>query len=68
MTVDQCERPMNLSNGVISYEDGDSSNIFIGNRIEYHCANGTELRGVQYRFCQRNGNWSGSEPECIGQT
>ena len=58
---------MNISNGGISYEDGDPNNIFVGDRIEYYCANGTELHGSRYRFCQRNGNWSDSEPECKGQ-
>lgn len=67
VTVDQCDRPTNITNGGISYEDDDPNNIFIGNRIEYHCANGTELYGSKYRFCQRNGNWSDSEPECKGQ-
>ncbi len=67
VTVDQCDRPRNITNGGISYEDDDPNNIFVGNRIEYNCANGTELQGSKYRFCQRNGNWSDSEPECKGQ-
>jgi hypothetical protein len=67
VTVDQCDRPRNITNGGISYEDDDPNNIFVGNRIEYNCANGTELKGSKYRFCQRNGNWSDSEPECKGQ-
>ena len=66
VTVDQCNRPTNITNGGISYEDDDPNNILIGNRIEYYCANGTELHGSKYRFCQRNGNWSDTEPECKG--
>ena len=67
VTVDQCDQPTDIINGTISYEDGDTNNIFVGNRIEYNCINGTELQGSKYRFCQRNGNWSGEEPECKGQ-
>ena len=64
--VNQCESPEEVMNGNITYQDNDPTNILPGDMIEYTCAQGTELQGPQYRFCQRNGNWSDSEPQCIG--
>ena len=67
VAVNQCEVPTKLVNGNITFEDDDPANILPGDMIEYACSEGTELQGPQYRFCQRNGNWSDEQPQCIGE-
>lgn len=66
VAVNQCDPPVEVENGNITFQDSDPANILPGDMIEYACNNGTELKGPQYRFCQRNGNWSDEEPQCIG--
>ena len=66
MATNQCDPPPEVYNGNITFQDSDPANILPGDMIEYTCNNGTELKGPQYRFCQRNGNWSDEEPQCIG--
>lgn len=53
--------------GNITYANGDPSNILVGDIITYSCEPGTDLRGPSKRFCQRSGNWTGSDPECVGE-
>ena len=40
-----------------------TSRLF-GGRATYTCDENYELFGVQSRFCQANGSWSGTEPRC----
>ena len=53
--------------GNITYSNGDPANILVGDVITYSCAPGTDLHGPSQRFCQRSGNWTGSDPECVGK-
>ena len=32
----------------------------------YFCNSGYELKGAKIRTCQINGEWSGTDPVCIG--
>ena len=66
VAVNQCDPPAEIVNGNITFQDSDPANILPGDMIEYACSEGTELEGPQYRFCQRTGNWSDTEPQCIG--
>ena len=67
VAVNQCDTPSEIINGNITFQDSDPSNILPGDMIEYACNEGTELRGPQYRFCQRSGNWSDDDPQCVGK-
>lgn len=67
MSSERCEQPDEILNGTISYQDNDTSNVLVGDIISYSCDPGTELQGPNQRFCQRSGNWSDSEPLCIGE-
>ena len=67
VAANQCDHPTETPNGNITFQDGDPANIFPGDMIEYICNEGTELEGPQYRFCLRSGNWSDSEPQCVGE-
>ena len=66
VAVNQCDPPVEVENGNITFRDSDPANILPGDMIEYVCDDGTELNGSHYRYCQRNGNWSDEEPQCIG--
>ena len=68
MAVNRCEIPTEVANGNITFQDDDPDNILPGDMIEYACNEGTELQGPKYRFCQRNGNWSEDEPQCLGKS
>ena len=68
VAVNQCDPPAEIVNGNITFQDSDPANILPGDMIEYTCSKGTELEGPQYRFCQRTGNWSDTEPQCIGMS
>lgn len=61
--VEQFELPMcgNLTdpeNGMVEIDGSFSVAI-------YSCDEGFELMGPMVRNCQRDGNWSGSEPTCV---
>ena len=32
--------------------------------VQYACIDGYKLEGSQYRYCQKNGQWSGRQPIC----
>ena len=64
MTAERCDPPQVLENGNVTFKDEDPANILSGDMITYICDPGTQLKGPQYRYCQRNGNWSGEEPLC----
>ena len=68
MAVTQCDPPTEPVNGNITFQDNDPANVLPGDMIEYACNVGSELQGPQYRFCQRNGNWSDTEPQCASKT
>ena len=66
VSAERCLPPMDVPYGNISYTNEDPANILVGDVISYTCEAGMELHGPAQRFCLRTGNWSGSEPECIG--
>lgn len=53
-----------ISNGVLDNVTSQGLN----DSITYSCVEGYELVGSATRTCQLNGNWSGSEPYCQGNT
>ncbi len=54
-----------IENGTVVYVNNDSSNTLIGDMVAYSCLDGYEMKGAPERFCQRTGNWSGKEPQCV---
>ena len=36
----------------------------VGSKATYSCIDGYILEGLQFRFCQQDGEWSGEEPTC----
>lgn len=44
------------------------TNYKFGGKVSYICNNGFQLSGSQTRFCQASGSWSGSTPECVGES
>ena len=67
VSAERCDPPAEILAGNISFTNGDPANILVGDVISYACDTGTELHGPMQRYCLRNGNWSGSEPKCIGK-
>ena len=64
VTSPRCSPPLGIVNGNVTYKDDDQTNILSGDMISYTCDSGSQLKGPRYRYCQRNGNWSGEEPLC----
>lgn len=44
------------------------TNYKFGGKVSYICNNGFQLSGSQTRSCQASGSWSGSAPDCVGET
>lgn len=40
----------------------------VGDFVTYRCDSGYALIGDSTRFCQEDGQWTGSEPSCEGQS
>ena len=49
-----------ISGGVVCYNETTE-----GSRAVYICNNGLVLMGNEARFCQSDGNWNGSIPQCM---
>ena len=58
-----CIRLENIENGRV-----DLSGTFVGAVANYSCDAGYILDGGRIRECQRNGEWSGSEPTCESES
>lgn len=67
MSSERCDPPEDVANTTIAYINEDSSNVMVGDVVIYSCDPGMKLNGRSERFCLRFGNWSGSEPECVGK-
>ena len=39
-----------------------------GSSFHFSCVNGFALIGDSVRHCQTNGDWSGTQPRCVGKT
>ena len=63
-TVVQCPTMEPISNGALN--NGTSQGL--NDTITYSCVEGYELVGSATLTCQLNGNWSGSEPYCQGNS
>ena len=58
-----CGDPGNIRSG-----QKTGTNYKFGGKVSYICNNGFQLSGSQIRFCQASGSWSGSTPECVGES
>lgn len=56
----QCGHLTDLPNGQIVIEKSNGGEI-----AKYSCNDNYSLVGSRTRFCQSNGTWSESQPECI---
>ncbi|KTF78296.1 hypothetical protein cypCar_00011763 [Cyprinus carpio] len=46
-----------------------AGNMFnIGNKVTYRCESPLTLIGSKERVCQDGGQWSGTEPQCYGES
>ena len=54
-----CGDPATVKNG-----RRELSGTSFGNTVKYFCDDGFTLIGSSVRRCRRNGQWSGSVPEC----
>ena len=58
----QCEVPRNPLNGRAVY-----SSVSYNSLISYECNYGYMLIGDSVRRCERNKQWTGTEPHCKGK-
>ena len=58
-----CGDPGNIKSG-----QKTGTNYKFGGKVSYICNNGFQLSGSQTRSCQASGSWSGSTPECVGES
>lgn len=63
----RCDFPEEILNGTIIFTDNNTANIMVGDAIAYNCAVNMKLHGPRERVCMKTGNWSGSQPQCVGQ-
>ena len=56
----------NLSSPVNGTVSLDANTV--GSQANYSCSEGYTLNGTTTRVCQADGQWSGSEPICEGQS
>lgn len=54
-----CGAPPKLDNGWVKFKSVD-----IGAKAYYVCKFGYILKGYGMRYCQANGHWSGTTPQC----
>ena len=54
------------TNGMITCSGGDNVPT-VGDTCSYTCNTGYVLSGNSMRTCGSGGNWSGTEPTCIGK-
>ena len=59
----RCGGLSNPSNGQVSITDNT-----VGGRATYTCNSGYDLVGIEIRFCQNDGSWSGDAPVCEQQS
>ncbi len=48
------------------YGDVKLSGLTIGSHATYTCEDGFELLGNEFRSCEADGEWSGTDPTCQG--
>ena len=48
------------------YGDVKLSGLTIGSHATYACDDGFELLGNEFRTCEADGEWSGTDPNCQG--
>ena len=52
----------NPENGAVT------NNTVVGTQANYTCDAGYCLYGNQYRTCQSDGNWTGTDPSCFNES
>jgi CUB/sushi domain-containing protein len=59
-----CGQPGDITNGDVDVSEGTREGAF----VRYTCDSEYKLNGREYRRCQNNGLWSGTEPTCQSKT
>lgn len=62
--VISCGNPGTPSNARVMFSDG----LGFSSSIVYECREGYYATGLLSRHCSVNGTWTGSDPECIGES
>ena len=63
ITATPCANLTSPDDGMVTYDDNT-----VGSQANYSCSEGYTLNGTTTRVCQADGQWSGSEPICEGQS
>ena len=58
----ECSLLPNIQHGDVAYINGGDTQY--GAKAQYTCNIGYELSGNEYRVCQSNQSWNGSQPSC----
>ena len=62
--VISCGNPGTPSNARVVFSDG----LVFSSSIVYECREGYYATGLLSRHCSVNGTWTGSDPECLGES
>ena len=62
--VISCGNPGTPSNARVVFSDG----LVFSSSVVYECREGYYATGLLSRHCSVNGTWTGSEPECTGES
>lgn len=65
LQAEGCSRPLDIENGRILSTEG---NYRMNAVITYLCYPQYTMVGGAQRTCQANGEWSGNEPQCVGDS
>ena len=64
LPVISCGNPGTPSNARVVFSDG----LVFSSSIVYECREGYYATGLLSRHCSVNGTWTGSDPECTGES
>ena len=58
---------LNITNGMLSYNEQGQDQTLLGATVSYTCNTGYTLNGSNMRTCLTGGAWSGTAPSCDGK-